>query len=265
MKRSAVKPIYLLFRYAPVADLSVNDLNELRSKLTGSCSGCPRNKDKIAVHFPRRAPDNQVDFVVVSQEPGFWLRSLSTSEAIEQRLAKVAREGGPSDDLKRSNPLSKVVQIFSKFDPADGRVYWTHALKCVPLASDRDINKEWRKAATRCEEYFLDELRLLGKSELNVLAFGKYALELCLHALDGQDIDQELSISEFMQSSRLPISYKFRFKDGTSKTINLFVFTNPSSEVVKIMKSGGKMTVEEIQSLEIKRIQEVLGKARNTR
>lgn len=178
-------------------------------------------------------------------------------------MAKVAKEGGPLDDLKRSNPLSKVVQIFSKFDPADGQIYWTHALKCVPSTSDRDINKEWRKAATRCEEHFLEELKMLGKTELNILAFGKYALELCLHAFDGQDIDQELSISEFMQSSRLPITYKHRFRDGSSKTLNLFVFTNPSSEVVKVMKSGGKMTVEEIQDLEIKRIQDTLRKPRS--
>jgi hypothetical protein len=245
-----------------VTDLQVNDLSTLRTAVSGSCSGCPRNKNKISVLFPRRGPNHIVDFLIVSQEPGFWLRSLSTSEAIEQRLAKVAKEGGPPDELKRSNPLSKVVQIFSKLDPTDGRIYWTHALKCVPMNSDRDINKEWRKAATRCEEHFLDELRILGKTELNVIAFGKYALELCLHALDNQDIDQEISISEFMQSSRLPITYKHRFKDGNSKTINLFVFTNPSSEVVKVMKSGGKMTVEEIQDLEIKRIQEVMGKAR---
>ena len=45
---------------------------------------------------------------------------------------------------------------------------------------------------------FIEELRLLGKQEINIIAFGKYALELCLHAFDDQDIDQELSISEFM-------------------------------------------------------------------
>lgn len=245
-----------------MVDGTIDGTMGLRSKVTGSCSGCPRNKDKIPVLFPRRGPNHAVDFLVVSQEPGFWLRSLSTSGAIEQRLSKVAREGGPLDDIKRSNPLSKVVEIFSQFDPSEGRVYWTHALKCVPVAGDRDINKEWRRAETRCEEHFLDEIRMLGKAELNVLAFGKYALEMCLHAFDGQDIDQEISISEFMQSSRLPITYKYRFKDGTTKTVSLFVFTNPSSEVVKVMKSGGKMTVEEIQDLEIKRIQEMLKKTR---
>lgn len=257
-----MKPIYPSFRYSPVVDGTLDGLMDLRTKISSPCNGCPRNKDKLPVLFPRNGPGHAVDFLVVSQEPGFWLRSLSTSEAIQERLSKIAREGGPPEDIKRSNPLSKVIQIFSRFDPSQGRVYWTHALKCVPVNGDRDINKEWRKAATRCEEHFLDEIKALGKSELNVLAFGKYALELCLHAIDGQDIDQELSISEFMQSSRLPITYKHKFKDGTSKTVNLFVFTNPSSEVVRVMKSGGKMTVEEIQDLEIKRIQEILKKTR---
>jgi hypothetical protein len=139
-------------------------------------------------------------------------------------------------------------------------VYWTHALKCIPNKSDRDINKEWRRSATRCKDYFLDELRLLGKTNLNVIAFGKYALELCLNVLDDQDIDQELSISDFMQGHRLPLIYKLRFKNGVTKTITLFIFTNPSSDVVKISKSGGRMTTEEIQEIETKRIREILGK-----
>jgi hypothetical protein len=101
-------------------------------------------------------------------------------------------------------------------------------------------------------------MRSLGKGELNILAFGKFALEMCLHVFEGQDIDQDLSISEFIQSSRLPISYRYKFKDGTVKNINLFVFTNPSSEIVKIRKTGGKLTAEEIQDLETTRIREIL-------
>jgi hypothetical protein len=105
---------------------------------------------------------------------------------------------------------------------------------------------------------FLEEIRILGKSILNVVAYGKYALELCLNVFDHQNIDQELSISEFMQSHRLPLTYKIKFKDGTSKSINLFVYTNPSSDVVTIRKSGGKMTVEEIQDIETTRIREMI-------
>jgi hypothetical protein len=166
---------------------------------------------------------------------------------------------GSREEIKRANPLSKVAQIFGPFDPSSSWVYWTHALKCVPVNGDRDVNKEWRKAATKCREHFIGELKVLGKSELNILAFGKYALEMCLNVLDDQDIDQELSISEFMQSVKLPLVYKHRFKDGSVKNINLYVFTNPSAEVVKVMKSGGKMTADEIQEFEIKKIQGSLG------
>lgn len=233
---------------------------DLRARVRAPCPGCPRNSSKMPLMFRRHGPPPNVDFIVLSQEPGYWLRDLADSDAAEQKLQKLCMERSSTDDLKKANPLTKVVQIFGSFDPSGGRIYWTHALKCVPERSDRDINKEWRKAATRCEEHFLDELRSLGKGELNILAFGKYALEMCLHIFEGQDIDQDLSISEFMQSSKLPIAYRYKFKDGAAKVMNLYVFTNPSSEVVKIMKSGGKMTVEEIQELEIKRIREVLEK-----
>jgi hypothetical protein len=232
----------------------------LRSRVQAPCPGCPRNPSKMPLIFRRGAPSPPVDFIVLSQEPGFWLRDLGGSEAAEQKLQKICIDQPSIDDLKKANPLIKVVQIFGGFDPTGSRTYWTHALKCVPEKSDRDINKEWRKAATRCEEHLLDELRSLGKGELSILAFGKYALEMCLHIFEGQAIDQDLSISEFMQSSKLPLTYRYKFRDGTAKVINLFVFTNPSSEVVKIMRSGGKMTVEEIQELEIRRIREILDK-----
>jgi len=207
------------------------------------------------VLFEPKEP-GKVDFVIVSQEPGYWLRPLG--EDVTTKLTALTLGKGSPDEIKKANPLSKVSQIFGPFDPSASRTYWTHALKCVPLNGDRDVNKEWRKAATKCREHFISELKVLGKNELNVLAFGKYALELCLNVLDGQDIDQELSISEFMQSVKLPLVYKYRFKDGSVKNVNLYVFTNPSAEVVMVMKSGGKMTADEIQELEIKRIQESL-------
>lgn len=200
---------------------------------------------------------SKVDFVILSQEPGHWLRSLGNGAA--SKLISLTLGQGSPEEVKKTNPLSKVANIFGPFDPSSSRIYWTHALKCVPVNGDRDVNKEWRKAATRCREHFIGELKVLGKGELNILAFGKYALEMCLNILDGQDMDQELSISEFMQSVKLPLVYKYRFKDGSVKNINLYVFTNPSAEVVKVMKSGGKMTADEIQDLEIKKVQGSLG------
>ncbi len=228
-------------------------------KVRGQCPGCPRNGDKMPVMFGRSAHAGQVDVVIVSQEPGHRLRSLASGDEAASRLASLCGKNDASPaELRDVGPLSKVREIFGRFDPSSSRVYWTHALKCVPLNGDRDINKEWRKAATRCEAHLVDELRHLGAAHLNVVAFGKYPLEMCLHLLDGQDIDQELSISEFMQNSRLPLSFRYKFKDGTVKSIDLFVLTNPSSEVVKIVKSGGKRSVDEIQELEIARLREIV-------
>jgi hypothetical protein len=224
--------------------------------VNGRCQGCPRDPQKVPVLFEPKEP-SKVDFVILSQEPGHWLRSLGNGAA--SKLISLALGQGSPEEVKKTNPLSKVANIFGPFDPSSSRIYWTHALKCVPVNGDRDVNKEWRKAATRCREHFIGELKVLGESELNILAFGKYALEMCLNILDGQDMDQELSISEFMQSVKLPLVYKYRFKDGSVKNINLYVFTNPSAEVVKVMKSGGKMTTDEIQDLEIKNIQGSLG------
>lgn len=246
-----------------MTEMEIADWEGLIAKVVGPCAGCPRNGSKSPVIFDRKASLGNVEFMVVSQEPGFWLRTGQAKA--EESLLRLCRTGKPTlPEVRQANPLSKIIQIFANFDPAGERIYWTHALKCIPSKSDRDINKEWRKAATRCEEMFLDEVRLLGGKDLNIITFGKYALELCLHAFNGQDIDQELSISEFMQTNRLPLSYKIKFKDGKTKSVSLYVFGNPSSEVVNIRKSGGKMTVEEIQDIETKRIQEImLGKNRH--
>jgi hypothetical protein len=243
-----------------MAETDIADWEGLIDKVKAPCGGCPRNGSKTPIIFNRKASLSNVEFIVVSQEPGFWLRANQAKA--EEDLLKLCKTGKSAlPEVKQANPLTKILQIFNNFDPTEGRIYWTHALKCIPSKSDRDVNKEWRKAATRCEEMFLDEIRLLGKKDLNIIAFGKYGLELCLHSFAGQDIDQELSISEFMQNNRFPISYKYKFKDGTTKTISLFVFGNPSSEVVTIKKSGGKMTVEEIQEMETKRIQELMSRS----
>ena len=242
--------------------MDVADWEGLISKVRCPCGGCPRNSAQSPVMFNRRTLVGNVEFIVISQEPGFRLRADEAKA--EENLLKLCRTGKPTlPEVKQTNPLTKILQIFDNFDPESSKIYWTHALKCIPSRSDRDVNKEWRKAATRCEEIFLDEVRLLGKKDLNIIAFGKYALEMCLHLFANQDIDQELSISEFMQNNRFPLPYKFKFKDGTVKNISLFVYGNPSSEVVNIKKSGGKMTVEEIQDLETKRIHELIkGKPR---
>jgi len=240
----------------PLMDAQEGGWTGVSANVHGRCQGCPRDPQKIPVLFEPKDP-SKVEFVLLSQEPGHWLRPLGDNASV--KLVSLSLGKGTPEEVRKANPLSKVAQIFGPFDPSASHVYWSHALKCIPTNSDRDVNKEWRKAATKCREHFIGELKVLGKTDLNILAFGKYALEMCLNVLDDQDIDQELSISEFMQSVKLPLVYKYRFKDGTVKNINLYVFTNPSAEVVKVMKSGGKMTADEIQELEVKKIQGSFG------
>jgi len=133
----------------------MNSWNEVDEKVKGRCPGCPRDPDKAAVLFERTGPLDRVEVVVLSQEPGHWLRALGSGEAAERKLSSLCRdETASAAELKKADPLSKLQQMFGRFDPSNGKIYWTHALKCVPVKSDRDINKEWRKAATRCEAYF---------------------------------------------------------------------------------------------------------------
>ena len=227
------------------------------------CAGCPRNDGKMPVHIPRVADPSKVKFLVVSQEPAFTWRAkgAEAAEAKMSDLCKNAKEGTPAfKEAREVDPIVRLVQVFGNFDVSDGPAYWTHALKCIPRNGDRDVNKEWRKCAKACQQHLMNEVWALGGPSLNVMAVGKYALEMCLNAFDGQDIDQELSISEFMQANALPLSYKLKSKDGVVKNITLFVYTNPSSEVCKVKKVGGKMTVDEIQEIESKKVREILAK-----
>jgi len=215
------------------------------------------------VHLPRGQDPRKVKFLVISQEPSFSWRAKGAETAMAKMadLCRNAKEGTPSfKEAREVDPVVRLVQVFGNFDPSEGQVYWTHAMKCIPRNSDRDVNKEWRKCANACKAHLLREIWALGDSNLNVMAVGKYALEMCLNLFDDQDIDQELSISEFMQSSSLPLVYKLRSKEGAVKNITLFVYTNPSSEVCKVKKVGGKMTVDEIQELETRKVRDVLAK-----
>ncbi|OPY30902.1 MAG: hypothetical protein A4E32_02146 [Methanomassiliicoccales archaeon PtaU1.Bin124] len=217
----------------------------------------------MPVHLLRSGNPKAVKFLVVSQEPAFSWRAKGPGPAEERMigLCRTAKEGSPVfKEAREVDPVVRLIQIFGTFDPTDGPVYWTHALKCIPRNGDRDVNKEWRKCAKACQVHLMNEIWALGGESLNVMAVGKYALEMCLNAFDDQDIDQELSISEFMQASSLPLSFKLRSKDGAVKNITLFVYTNPSSEVCKVKKVGGKMTVEELQELETKKVRDILAK-----
>ena len=217
----------------------------------GDCAGCPRIKVKDPLLVNRDPGSLQkVRFVIIAQEPEFALRGkVAESEKALIALCK-GGQAGPATKSAPSHPAMKMVLVFGGFDPAKDDIYLTHALKCCPSTSDRDITKEWRKAGRACSEHLRGELERFGQEEINVLAIGKYATELCLFLFDGQDIDPDLSISEVMQSNRMPLVYHVKWKSGRSQRFNLFLFTNPGKDVCTVQRKGGKMTVDEIQALE---------------
>jgi hypothetical protein len=57
-----------------------------------------------------------------------------------------------------------------------------------------------------------------------------------------------------MRSSIPPLVHKHRFKDGSGKIGDMCVHTDPSTGAVKVMKSGGKMTAERMEDLQMGRI-----------
>jgi hypothetical protein len=231
--------------------------------VVGDCSGCPRSRERLPLLLSRDVSSlKKVRFVVISQEPAFALRAKGRSA--EQYLISLCKEaalGTPAYvEAQRAQPLGKIISIFGTFDPAKDDVYWTHALKCCPTATDRDITKEWRKAGKVCAEHIRAELERIGQDEINILAIGKYATEMCLYLFDDQDIDQDLSISEVMQGNKLPLGFQVKWKSGRSQRFNLYLFTNPGKDVCTVQRKGGKMTVDEIQELEAARIRELRNK-----
>ena len=80
----------------------------------GRCQGCPRDPQKVPVLFEQKEP-SKVDFIVVSQEPGHWLRPLGNGAA--SKLTSLTVGQGASEEVRKANPLSKVAQIFGPFDP----------------------------------------------------------------------------------------------------------------------------------------------------
>lgn len=224
----------------------------------GDCAGCPRIKVKDPLLIIRDPGSLQkVRFVIIAQEPEFALRGKVAES--EKALVAFCKGGqaGPATKSGSAHPAVKMVQVFGGFDPAKDDIYLTHALKCSPSTSDRDITKEWRKAGKVCAEHLRAELERIGQDEINILAIGKYATEMCLYLFDDQDIDQDLSISEVMQGNKLPLGFQVKWKSGRSQRFNLYLFTNPGKDVCTVQRKGGKMTVDEIQELEAVRIREL--------
>ena len=237
-----------------------NDLAKVRSRVKGDCSGCPRDSGKLAVMFAR-APDSakKIRVVVISQEPVPSLREKGEDlEPYLINLCRMAKPGSPNfEESKVAMPISKLVSVFGNFDPSKDAVYWTHALKCMP-AEEKSVNKDWRKSAKACVEHLKAELESLGQDEINIVVVGKFATEMVFHLFRGDDIDPDISISEVMQSNDLPMQLTMRYKSGRTQKAKLFLLTNPGKDVCTVQRKGGKLTVDELQELQMVKLRDIV-------
>jgi uracil-DNA glycosylase len=192
---------------------------------------CLRNKEgRLYVFFERKEDSlTQIRFVAVSQDPSVDLKSkyhLTSSERIEKSLREgTLNETKLTETPHADNPADRIKEIFqrTRFDPSTGDIYWTHALKCLPMKNNKEINGDWEKSASLCVEYFKNELDLIPSKKLTIIAFGGYALAMCLHVLDRQPLVDSQRIMKYITTPGIEKPFKCNDKE-----VSLFPFLHPS-------------------------------------
>lgn len=199
---------------------------ELRTRVKNcEFTDCPRNKNKLPILFDRKESSlSKIKFVVVSQEPGVSLkRGYSNSDKIEEYLIGECASNLPPKN-KRGVPY-RMREIFGKkFNPKTDEIYWTHALKCVPAKSNKDIINEWENCALSCIKHFKNELNLIPSKKLVIIVFGNYALTLCKHVFKEKRLAYAKGIVKYIRE--IDLEKKFYFGE---KEIFLFPFLHPSN------------------------------------
>jgi len=210
-------------------------------------TNCPRNENKLPILFGREETSlSKIKFVVVSQEPGTSLKKKlgSDVEVMEKHLVEDclnSKSGG-------SSPINKMIEIFGKnFNPLTDEIYWTHALKCVPMKNDTEIRKIWKECAPYCVNHFKNELSLIPPKKLIIITFGNYALALCRHVFEDKLLTHTGGIKKYIETINL--ENKFIFDD---KEIYLFPFLHPSyrsAHVTENLENKEKKFIKMIQKI----------------
>jgi len=136
-----------------------------------------------------------------------------------------------------TSPVNRLIRIFGKnFSPAADEIYWTHALKCLPLMSDKDIQRIWKRSAPSCAEHFKAELDLVPSRELVIVSLGGYALALCRYVLQEKPLDSVERVTEYIKVA----DTERRFVRG-DKEVFLFPFLHPANRerVLKQLDEDG--------------------------
>ncbi|MHA1410045.1 MAG: uracil-DNA glycosylase family protein [Candidatus Odinarchaeia archaeon] len=190
---------------------------------------------------------SKIKFLIISQEPGFSLKknpNLKTSKKIEDFLIQECLKSKSSG----TSPINKTIEIFRKFNPSKDNIYWTHALKCVPIKNDKEIGSIWKECSYYCARYFKNELNLIPSKKLVIIAFGNYALALCRHILEDKQLAHAKGIIKYIKAADPKNKFSFGMKD-----IFLFPFLHPSNRerVLKRYDKNNKVKNREREFIEI--------------
>lgn len=182
-----------------------------------------------------RRPDNlnKIKFVVVSQEPGVSARKKYKN--IEDMKRFWCEELNKSElPASRSSPIYLMKEIFPHFDIYHDQIYWTHALKCIPWKTDKQIERDWMFCAPYCSERLKEELKASSEEELVIITFGAYALTLILNIVkERKSLCEIVKLKDWFDINPVPYIKEFAYgspSDAESKkSLRIYPFYHPAA------------------------------------
>ena len=180
--------------------------------------------------------------IFVSQEVAFYCRSKCESgDSVRSLLIDVCKDRNHKDRSGRTNLVSEISRLSlcknEQFNPEKDYIYWTHALKCVPACSDKDIHKEWKFCAPFCVEILKREIDSIPSEKIALIAIGGWALAMCLSAIgpisERSKGVQTLKITDHIAENSLPL---------TRGKVDLYAYIHPShrEQVISLIENGNK-------------------------
>jgi uracil-DNA glycosylase len=138
------------------------------------------------------------------------------------------------DGSNKSSPISLMKEIFHNFDIYRDHVYWTHALKCIPWKTDKQIERDWIFCAPYCSERLKEELKASSEEELVIITFGAYALTLILNIVkERESLCEIVKLKDWIDINRVPYIKEFAYgspSDAESKrSLRIYPFYHPAA------------------------------------
>ena len=231
---------------------SFNDWSDLRNRILDcdmkKCSrhhkpGCKR----ISVLFDREGIRQEKKvMVLISQDPAVELRKeIDDAEKIEEKLVEDCQRNDFGDKPISPYPNGRLKEMLQRiFNPRKDPIYWTHSLKCLPKERNPEIGSDWPTAGQYCTNYLRNELLLLAKEEIVIIAFGRYAINASLSVLGKQQIPPEQRLLDYLTVIRdtTKSDWDTLTFHWENRTVRLYVFPHPRWESLwgakKIRKAG---------------------------